>query len=206
MDITEPVLVWTGNAMLDAHLALPRDAAAIVIMASAPARADGERDQRLIDALYAARIATLRVPLLTEEELRFESAHFRFDVEMLASRFLEIAQWLRRHRATSDLPLIYMASSGAAAGALIAAAQRPDLVHAVVSIDGRTDFAFEYLRRIETPALLVVKDLPVLRMNREALPMIRGEKRIEVVHEGLDALVTRTVNWLTEHVAAAVTH
>ena len=206
MDITEPVLVWTGKAMLDAHLALPHDPVAIVIMASAPARADGERDERLTEALYAAHIATLHVPLLTEEELHFESVHFRFDVEMLAARFIEIAQWLRRNRVTNELPLIYLASAGGAAGAFIAAAQRPDMVHAVVSIDGRTDFAFEYLRRVETPSLLVVKDMPVLRMNREALPMLRGEKRIEVVHEGVEALVTKTVNWLTEHVAAAVTH
>ena len=209
MDVTEPVLVWTGNAMLDAHLAIPPvTPAAVTIFASAPALADEERDKQLIADLYAGGIATLYVPLLTDDELHFDAktTHFRYDAEFLASRFRDIAQWLRRNRVTDELPVAYIASSGGAAGALVAASQRPDLVDAVVSIDGRTDLAFDVLRSLKTPTLLVVRDMPVLRMNREALAMIRGEKRIEVVHEhGNELLRQKIVQWLTEKVAPAVT-
>lgn len=205
MDISEPVLVWTGKAMLDGHLAIPPvNPAAVIVFASAPALADEERDRRLISELYSAGIATLHVPLLTDDELHFDSrtTHFRYDAEFLAGRFIDIAQWLRRNRVTDELPIVYMASSGGAAGALVAAAQRPDLVEAVISLDGRTDLAFDHLRNFRTPTLLVVRDMPVLRMNREALALIRGEKRIEVLHEaGCDLLVQKVGNWLEEKVA-----
>lgn len=208
MDITEPVLVWTGKAMLDGYLAIPPlNPAGVVILASAPALADEERDRRLIAELYAVGIATLHVPLLTDDELHVDSTttHFRYDAEFLAARFIDIAQWLRRNRVTDELPIAYIASSGGAAGALVAAAQRPDLVEAVVSIDGRTDLAFDYLRSFKTPVLLIVRDMPVLRMNREALAMIRGEKRIEVVHEtGCELLVQKVLHWVEEKVARVV--
>lgn len=205
MDVTEPVLVWTGKAMLDGHMAIPPvNPAGVVIFASAPALADDQRDRQLISDLYAIGIATLHVPLLTDDELHFDahSTHFRYDADFLAARFIDIAQWLQRNRVTDELPIVYIASSGGAAGALVAAAQRPDLVEAVVSIDGRTDLAFDHLRNFKTPTLLVVRDMPVLRMNREALTLIRGDKRIEVVHDtGYDALVQKVVHWVEEKLA-----
>ena len=205
MDVTEPVLVWTGKVMLDGHLAIPPvNPSAVVVFASAPALADDQRDSQIIHALYSLGVATLHVPLLTDDELHFDArtTHFRYDAEFLAARFIDIAQWLKRNRVTDELPVVYLASSGGAAGALVAAAQRPDLVEAVVSIDGRTDLAFDHLRNYKVPTLLVVHDMPVLRMNREALTLIRGEKRIEVVHDaGYTAVVEKVANWLEEKVA-----
>ena len=208
MEVSEPVLVWTGKVMLDGHLAIPPvNPAAVAVFASSPALADDQRDAQLVSELYAIGVASLHVPLLTEEELHFDAktTHFRYDAEFLAARFIEIAQWLQRNRVTDELPVVYIASSGGAAGALVAAAQRPDLVVAVISIDGRTDLAFDHLRSYKTATLLVVHDMPVLRMNREALALIRGEKRIEVVHEsGYEAVVQKVVHWLDEKFARVV--
>ena len=55
---------------------------------------------------------------------------------------------------------------------------------------------------MKTPTLLVLNDMPVLRMNRDAVSQIRGEKRIEVIHaEGVSALdlfVQKSVRWFAD--------
>ena len=53
--------------------------------------------------------------------------------------------------AVSDLPIGYFGASTGAAAALVAAADRPDLVHAVVSRGGRPDLANQALARVHAP-------------------------------------------------------
>lgn len=205
--MSEPALVWTGKVMLEGRITVPQNAVAAVILASAPALHDEVRDNQLISALAQDKIATLYVPLLTDDEQQFDArtAHYRYDAEFLAQRFLDAGQWLKRTRETADLPVGYAGSSGAAAGAIVAAAQRPDLVSAIVSIDGRTDLAIDSLRGLKTPTLLVVHDMPVLRMNREALTKIRGDRRIEIVHgadcAAIECVVQKTARWFADHLA-----
>jgi pimeloyl-ACP methyl ester carboxylesterase len=54
---------------------------------------------------------------------------------------------------------------------LIAAAERPDDVAAVVSRGGRPDLANDALERVTTPTLLIVggDDEPVIELNRDAM-------------------------------------
>lgn len=209
-DLSEPALIWTGKVMLEGRIAMPQHATAAVVMSSAPALADDRRDDRIIEELYEARIATIYAPLLTEEELQFDSrtGHFRHDAEFLAQRYLDIVQWLGRGRVLEHVPAGCVGTSGAAAGAIVAAAQRPDLVSAVVSIDGRTDLAVDHLRTLDVPTLLIVKDMPVLRMNREALVKIRHNRRLEIVHgtdcEAVECVVEKCVHWMQEKLAAVV--
>lgn len=190
--------------MLEGRFLLPSRPLAAVILASVPALEDDLRDVQIAAELHRIGVATLYVPLLTEDEVQFDSrtTHFRYDADFLAQRFIEIAQWIQRNDATKGLAIGFAGSSGGAAGALVAAAQRPDLVQAVVSIDGRTDLAVDVLREVRTPVLLVVKDMPVLRMNREAVTKLRGERRIEIVHEaGIEAVVQKSVHWLADRLA-----
>ncbi|HEY3531487.1 MAG TPA: alpha/beta hydrolase, partial [Casimicrobiaceae bacterium] len=68
--------------------------------------------------------------------------------------------------------------------ALVAAAQRPDRVRAVVSRGGRPDLAgVDVLARVRAPTLLIVggRDDVVLDLNRRALALMNGEKRLEIV-------------------------
>jgi len=204
---SEPALVWTGKVMLEGRIAVPAQPHGTVLFASVPALADEVRDAHIIKALYDAGISTVHVPLLTDDEMQFDSrtGHFRYDADFLAQRFIDVAQWVTRNNRTNGVPIGYLGSSGGAAGAIVAAAMRPDLVAAVVSIDGRTDLAIDYLRQVKAPTLLVVKDMPVLRMNREALAKIRGERRIEIIHgvdcEALDCVVQKSSHWMSEKLA-----
>lgn len=203
-EFSEPALVWTGKVMLEGRIAMPSHAAAAVILAAAPALPDEERDAHIISSLFRHSIATLYVSLLTADELQFDArtGHYRHDADFLGTRFLEVASWLQRNMPAGELPLGLGGSSGAAAGAIVAAAQRPDKVAAVVSIDGRTDLAIDSIRSVKAPTLLVVKDMPVLRMNREALSKFRAERRIEIIHgmdqHAVDAVVEKCVRWFAD--------
>jgi pimeloyl-ACP methyl ester carboxylesterase len=77
---------------------------------------------------------------------------------------------------------LFGASTGAAA-ALIAAAERPAAVGAVVSRGGRPDLAEDALERVAAPTLLIVggRDDVVIQLNREAYARLRSEKEIEIV-------------------------
>lgn len=192
--------------MLEGRLAVPHEPVAAVILASVPALADETRDAHIMRGLHDLRVATVCVPLMTEDEIQFDlrTTHFRYDAEFLAQRFIDVAQWVKRSRGLQDVPVAYIGSSGSAAGAIVAASLRPDLCAAVVSIDGRTDLAAEHLRTLHAPALLIVKDMPVLRMNREALTKIRGERRFEIVHGDVESVVEKTVHWLEDKLELSV--
>ena len=74
------------------------------------------------------------------------------------------------------------ASTGAGA-ALVAAAQIPHLVHAVVSRGGRPDLAGPALAGVRAPTLLIVggADPVVLELNQKALGQMHCEKALKVV-------------------------
>ena len=67
--------------------------------------------------------------------------------------------------------------------ALVAAAERPRAIAAVVSRGGRPDLAGAALELVQAPTLLIVggNDLLVIEMNRAAFVRLSCEKRIEIV-------------------------
>jgi putative phosphoribosyl transferase len=206
-EVAQPVLVWTGKVMLEGSMAVPAAASATVVVVSVPALADASRDAHLVSELYRYGIATMYVPLLTAAEQEFDGKthQYRFDSDFLAQRLVDVAGWVATNQETRDLPLGLIGSSASGAAAICAAVQRPDIVSAVVSIDGRTDLAVDCLRNIKTPTLLVVHDMPVLRMNREALTLLKGDKRLEIVHGGEEetalSIAQRAVLWMADKLA-----
>ena len=84
---------------------------------------------------------------------------------------------------TRPLRIGYFGASTGAAAALVAAAERPQIVRAVVSRGGRPDLAGPALARVEAPTLLIVggNDTLVIELNRTALAQLRCEKRLVIV-------------------------
>jgi hypothetical protein len=123
------------------------------------------------------------------------------DAESIAQTLIDAAEQIVR--SSSPVAVAYYASGVAGAAALMAGAQRPDLVAAIVAINARTDRAFDYLRELHTPTFLLVTDMPVLLMNREAVATMKCEKRIEVIHgTTCAAIVTeKAVRWLSDRLA-----
>ncbi len=144
------------------------------------------RNRRVAAHLQTGGYATLLFDLLTsdEESLDAQTACFRFDVSMLAGRLVNVTDWLGEQMETRALRAGYFGASTGAAAALIAAAERPDTVCAVVSRGGRPDLAGSALARVTVPTLLIVggDDAPVIGMNQSALRELASlTKQLEIV-------------------------
>ena len=136
--------------------------------------------------LNDAGLGTLLIDLLTadEEVVDVRTARLRFDIGLLAERLGGALDWLGREEATRGLPVGLFGASTGGGAALVAAANAPGGVAAVVSRGGRPDLADEALPRVRAPTLLIVggNDAPVIEMNREAMSRMRGaEVRLEIV-------------------------
>ena len=102
---------------------------------------------------------------------------------MLAERLVAATDWLTQQPETRHLRLGYFGASTGAGAALVAAAERPDVVGAVVSRGGRPDLAGPALERVKAPTLLIVggNDSPVIELNWTALAQLRCEKQLVII-------------------------
>jgi putative phosphoribosyl transferase len=181
-----PVRVEAGGVVLVGDLSIPADARGLVVFSHGSGSSRfSPRNRAVAEMLLQARLATLMLDLLTQGEERADdlTAKFRFDIPLLASRVVAALDWVTTHPSTAALPRGLFGASTGAAAALIAAAERPSAVRAVVSRGGRPDLAGEALDRVTAPTLLIVggRDEAVLELNRQALARLRGEKRLMVV-------------------------
>ena len=118
-----------------------------------------------------------------EEAIDRHTAHLRFDIGLLAERLVQATDWLAQGPDTKHLRIGYFGASTGAAAALVAAAERPQRVGAVVSRGGRPDLAGAALVRVRAPTLLIVgeNDLQVIELNRAALARLRCKKKLVIV-------------------------
>jgi len=171
---------------LSGDLAIPERAAGMVLFAHGSGSSRHSRRNRYVaSVLQQGGFATLLLDLLTaaEEVVDFNTAHFRFDIGLLGERLLEATDWLSREPATCRLSIGYFGASTGAAAALVAAAERPSLIGAVVSRGGRPDLAGSALSRVQAPTLLIVggNDRQVIGLNQQALARLRCEKQFSIV-------------------------
>jgi len=186
MEQEKPVRIPAGDVTLFGDLGAPRDARGIVLFAHGSGSSRlSPRNRHVAALLRQGGLATVLLDLLTrdEEAVDARTAHLRFDIGFLAGRLVAATEWLQAQAATRDLPLGYFGASTGAAAALVAAAERPQAVRAIVSRGGRPDLAGPALARVKAPTLLIVggDDSPVIQMNREALAQLTAEAKLEIV-------------------------
>jgi putative phosphoribosyl transferase len=178
--------VPAGVLYLEGSLALPENARGVVLFAHGSGSSrHSPRNRSVAHALQERGFGTLLMDLLTVEEESVDAytAHLRFDIGLLAERLIYATDWLKQRPETSSLPIGYFGASTGAAAALVAAAERPDPVRAIVSRGGRPDLAGAALARVRAPTLLIVggADPQVIRLNEEALLQLQVESKIEIV-------------------------
>jgi pimeloyl-ACP methyl ester carboxylesterase len=181
-----PARITTDGAALNGDLSVPPGARGLIVFAhgSGSSRHSG-RNRAVAEALQRGQFATLLMDLLTEAEEVADvvTAEFRFDIPLLAGRVVAAIDWAKAHPQLASLPIGLFGASTGAAAALIAAAERPDAVGAVVSRGGRPDLADGALPKVTAPTLLIVgsRDEVVIELNRQAFALLGGAKRLEIV-------------------------
>lgn len=181
-----PVHIHAGNVELEGDLAVPPDAHGVVLFAHGSGSSRFSRRNRFVaEQLQHAGLATLLIDLLTAEEERIddETARLRFDIPMLARRLVAAIDWLAREPATANRRVGLFGASTGGGAALIAAAERPHRVAAVVSRGGRPDLADAFLPVVKSPTLLIVggEDDIVIALNQEAMGRMTCPVELKII-------------------------
>jgi putative phosphoribosyl transferase len=167
-------------------LTVPMDARAIVVFAHGSGSSRlSPRNRFVAGILQRAKLATLLLDLLTEreEQIDLRTRRLPFNIDLLANRLVETTNWLDNNHEIAGLARAFFGASTGAAAALIAAAQLPESIHAVVSRGGRPDLAGSALPRVKAPTLLIVggDDPSVIDLNKEALNQLQCVKKLDIV-------------------------
>jgi dienelactone hydrolase len=180
------VWVKSGPVMLQGVLHVPVNPQSIVLFAhGSESTYNSPRNLSVVRTLSAAGLATLLIDLLTPDEDASDQQkrRLRFDIRLLSKRLYGVIDWLLRQPETQKLQIGCFGVGTSAAAALVAAADHPELISAIVSRGGRPDLAGPALPRVGAPTLLIVgeKDLSVLALNRAALAALTVEKRLMTI-------------------------
>jgi putative phosphoribosyl transferase len=204
-----------STAILEGNLTIPNNnnrntTKGIVIFAHGSGSSrHSPRNQFVSQALNNDGLATLLVDLLTSEEeetdIRMQKIQCKvpglvlnkFNIKLLSRRLIAIIDWVISSSLPTTPPTIkgvenhnnfiigiFGASTGAAA-ALIAAAQRPDIVAAIVSRSGRPDLVdLQSQQKVKAPTLFIIggnDDKRVIDLNNKALSQLVNAQKKKVI-------------------------
>ena len=180
------VQIPAGRAVLSGNLTIPGNPVALVLFAHGSGSSrHSPRNQFVARTLNRAGLGTLLFDLLTPEEeaLDIHTREHRFNISLLAERLLHATKRTRQQEETRDLDIGYFGSSTGGAAALVAAAEIPQDIGAVVSRGGRPDLAGDALPRVQAPTLLIVggNDDIVIELNEMARDQMRCDVKLEII-------------------------
>ncbi|WP_328766392.1 dienelactone hydrolase family protein [Streptomyces sp. NBC_00286] len=209
--ISDLVLVPASGAPLAGDLVVPGPVRSVVVITEGSSSSRGSsRDRALADTFHRAGMGTLLLDLLTELEKRQDarSARHLFDIPFLAQRLVDAIDWLDQRPETAGVPVCLF---GGDSSALLAAAERPQRVAAVVVRGGRPDLTYDALQSVRAPVLFVVggNEEADPRLNQEAAGKLGAPTQIYVVrgathlfHEpgALEEIAAAARQWFASHV------
>lgn len=202
-------MVHIGEKRLEGLVTVQDAAKGLVIFAHGSGSSRlSPRNTYVANALNRRDLATLQFDLLTDSEA-MDRANV-FDIPLLGGRVMESVRWARSDDSVGALPIGLFGASTGAAAALIAAAELPECVFAVVSRGGRPDLAESVLDRVRAPTLLIVGGLDdvVIELNERALKALTCRKRLSIVPGAthlfeepgtLDKVIVAAGDWLESH-------
>lgn len=209
--------VPAGRAHLPADVFLPHQSRGLVVFAHGSGSSrHSPRNRFVAGELNEGGLGTVLIDLLTEDEeiIDARTAELRFNIQLLGERLVAVTDWITRQNRFADFSPGYFGASTGAAAALLAAAERPMIVRAVVSRGGRPDLAGPALPNVFAPTLFIVggEDHAVLRLNREARAQLpaQTESRLEIIPGAthlfeepgtLDQVARLARSWFHQHLS-----
>jgi len=201
--------VRIGSLALAGELSIPPRAATLVAFVHGSGSSLASPRNRCIAlALQRHGIATLLFNLVSDAETG--ARHELLDPALLCWRVVQVLGWVADHPRTRELRVGLFGSNRGAAVALMAAAERPGQVLALVSRGGHVELAQDCLPRVDAPTLLIVGsgDQQVLECNRIAFRRLRCIRRLEVLPEAnhffeepgaLESVAELATTWFDVH-------
>ncbi len=214
------VQIQAGRAVLSGNLTIPENATGLVLFAHGSGSSrHSPRNQFVARTLNNEGLATLLFDLLTpeEESVDLRTREHRFNIGLLAERLVHATKWANQQQQTPDLRIGYFGSSTGGGAALVAAAELPDDVGAVVSRGGRPDLAGGALPKVKAPTLLIVggEDHVVIELNEQARAQMRCEIKIDIVagathlfeeQGALEQVAKLASDWFVNHIGGKSAH
>ncbi|MGE0712350.1 MAG: hydrolase [Planctomycetota bacterium] len=207
--------VPAAGVELEGHLAIPAGARGAAVLAHGPGRGRySPRERYLSGVLQGARIATLLIDLLTEDEQRLDllTGAYRLDAELQGARLRGALDWL-----VGRLPVRRFALLGAgpaAAAAVVASIPRRSEVCALVLRGGSTEAVERLLPLVGAPTLLIAggQDPRVVRESRRACEALTVPHRLRVLPgvcsfrepRAMEETARLTRDWCLEHLPTRV--
>lgn len=176
------VRVGDTHIQLNGILGLPPDPIGVVVFAHGSGSGRfSPRNNYVARVLQQAQLGTLLIDLLSDEEA-LDRGNI-FDIGLLAERLRLAKTWLAKQPECKTLKLGYFGASTGAGAALVAAAEDPENLFAVVSRGGRPDLAGEFLENVKAPTLLLVggHDGIVITLNQDALSKLQCTKELKII-------------------------
>jgi dienelactone hydrolase len=211
------VYIQAGRAVLSGNLTIPENATGLVLFAHGSGSSrHSPRNQFVAHTLNDGGLATLLFDLLTpdEEATDMYTREHRFNIGLLAERLVHAARWAKQQEQTRNLRIGYFGSSTGGGGALVAAAEIPQDVGAIVSRGGRPDLAGDALPKVQAPTLLIIggNDDIVIELNEMARDQMRCEVKLEIVPGAthlfeepgaLEKVAKLASDWFVHHLGAS---
>lgn len=210
--------VRAGAVTLDGVLHIPTDAHGLVIL---PQSFESATFHSYITTTALAfnqqKLATLQVEMFTPEEKELEemTGYFGQNTDIMQQRFSGMADWLLEYQETRNFSIGYFGTGATGAAALIAAAERPDNVRAVVAASGSVGLVHTRLGDIVASVLLIAaeNDTEGVKANQQLLADLKGQKEFETVaglqalfseQRGADEVIRLAGAWFTRWLVAIV--
>ncbi|PWU05545.1 MAG: hydrolase [Verrucomicrobia bacterium] len=183
----KPIKIDIKDKSLNGLLDIPEKCHGLIVFAHGSGSSRlSPRNQFVASYLTQNNFATLLFDLLTpqEEEVDMFSGEFRFNIELLADRLMQVTAWILKQPKLSFYKIGYFGSSTGAAAALIAASKYQKEVSAVVSRGGRPDMASsQALKEVKSPTILIVGSLdgPVIELNKTAQAQMQNTNELKII-------------------------
>jgi len=210
------------GVLLEGTISIPDDPTGLVIFVHGSGSSrSSPRNQYVAQVFQDGGLATLLFDLLTvnEETIDLRTRYLRFNVDLLARRTAGVLEWLDLQPFAYDLKRGLFGASTGAAAALMAAAELPEKVDAVVSRGGRPDLADGALSQVKSSTLLIVgsDDQAVLDLNQQALAEMQPgiDKELMIVHGAshlfeepgtLESAAELSRDWFLTHLSPVSVH
>ncbi|QDT02119.1 Putative phosphoribosyl transferase/MT0597 [Rubripirellula lacrimiformis] len=172
-----------GPKRLRAVLAVPESAVGLVIFAhGSDSSCVSPRNEHIASRLNQDGIATLLFDFLTGAESSERENSFK--PPLLADRLMEVIAWTQQQNALNGLPVGLFGSGTGMAAVIVAAANQPIPLRAIVGRGGRTDLVSRWLEQVTVPTLFIVGELDhsLLIANQIAAHTVKGESRFQVIN------------------------